>query len=117
MEHAGKKTAENKTNGPQETPDQGARSALDRLDEHSFQSLESQNQQQYGEGGKAGAGLARLASMGFEFFGVLLIFGLIGHWLDDQFGWHGIATITALLVAFIGEMYLQIKAILRKNKK
>jgi Putative F0F1-ATPase subunit Ca2+/Mg2+ transporter len=88
----------------------GAFGAMERLESHTDQRLADQ-------AAGANAGLRKFAGMGFEFLGVILVFGLIGHWLDQKYHWGGIATITAVLVGFVGEMYLQIKSIMRWGKK
>ena len=95
----------------------GAGEAFDRLEKHSVQRLNKSTDDLAAANAGMMAGFARFAAMGFEFFGVILIFGLVGHWLDDKYGFGGIATIVAVLIAFVGEMYLQIKTILRKNNK
>ncbi len=95
----------------------GASGALDRLDDHASRRLEKPSGSSAEQNASSMASFARFAAMGVEFFGVILIFGLVGHWLDDRYGFGGIATIVAVLMAFVGEMYLQIKTILRKNKQ
>ncbi|NNM84983.1 MAG: AtpZ/AtpI family protein [Phycisphaerales bacterium] len=95
----------------------GASEALDRLDDHASRRLEKPSGMSAEQNASSMASFARFAAMGVEFFGVILIFGLVGHWLDDRYGFGGIATIVAVLMAFVGEMYLQIKTILRKNKQ
>ncbi len=95
----------------------GASEALDRLDDHASRRLERPSGMSAEQNASSMASFARFAAMGVEFFGVILIFGLVGHWLDDRYGFGGIATIVAVLMAFVGEMYLQIKSILRKNKQ
>ncbi len=97
-------------------PAAGARRALQRLEEHNARQMEAERQTGASEPGRSFGGLARFTAMGFEFFGVLLIFGLIGQWLDKTFHWPDIATVVAITIAFIGEMYLQIKTLLRKKK-
>ncbi|HTV47479.1 MAG TPA: AtpZ/AtpI family protein [Phycisphaerae bacterium] len=87
-----------------------AHGAMERLETHTEERLAGQT-------AGAGGGIRKFAGMGFEFLGVILIFGLIGHWLDETYHWNGVATMTAILVGFVGEMYLQIKSIMRWGKK
>ena len=60
--------------------------------------------------------LLRLSGMGLQIAGTLMVFLLIGHWIDQTFGWNYVATITGAAVALIGSMYLLIKEALRLNK-
>ncbi len=89
--------------------DSGTHTPLDRLERHTADLIEKR--------GMGGLGLQRFALMGFEFLGVTLVFGAIGHWLDGKFGWPGYATVTCIVLAVIGELYLQIKTLLAVGKK
>lgn len=55
--------------------------------------------------------------MGVEFLAVVLIFGLIGQWIDGKFHWHGVATVVMICIAVIGDLYLQIKMLLHTDGK
>ncbi len=90
-------------------PDSVPRTPLDRLERHTADLMDKR--------GMGGFGLQRFALMGFEFLGVTLVFGGIGHWLDGKFGWPGYATVTCIVVAVLGELYLQIKTLLAAGKK
>ena len=65
---------------------------------------------------KESSQLLRLGGMGVQIAGTLIVFLLIGHWIDKACGWNYIATITAAAVALIGSLYLLIKEALRLNK-
>lgn len=41
-------------------------------------------------------------AMGFEALGLILACVYIGRWLDEKYGWNGIATATGGIVALIG---------------
>ena len=102
--------------GPKkEIPSGGAKSAMDRLEKHAEDRMHSGSS---ADGIGAGrSSLQRFAGMGFEFLAVILVFGLIGQWLDKKFQWHGIATVIAISVAAIGDLYLQIKILLKTDHK
>ncbi len=89
-----------------------ARSPLDRLEKHTAKLVASRT-----AGAAGGFGPRRFAMMGVEFLGVVLVFAWIGHWLDGKFGWPGYAAITCIVLAVIGELYLQIKMLLTAGKK
>ena len=92
----------------------GAKAAMDRLEKH------AQDQMRSGSSGGVRGGtssLRRFAGMGFEFLAVILVFGLIGQWLDKKFQWHGVATVIAVTLAAIGDLYLQIKILLKMDYK
>ncbi|MGC9258580.1 MAG: AtpZ/AtpI family protein [Phycisphaerae bacterium] len=57
-------------------------------------------------------GLWRSIMMGLEFLAVVLIFGLVGQWLDHKFRLHGVATLVMICVAVIGDLFSQIKTLL-----
>ncbi len=101
-----------------ETKKGGARSALDRLERHASEL--AGHSPASGTENKASAmrasGLRRFTSMGVEFLAVVLIFGLIGQWLDHKFQWHGVATVVMICVAVIGDLYLQIKMLLQSDQ-
>ena len=109
---------EQKSNPPQE-PLSGAKSALDRLEQHTARLMEDQRKESDGGSSRSRTsfGPRRFTLMGVEFLGVILIFALIGHWLDGKFGWPGYATVTCIILAVIGELYLQIKLLLGSEKK
>lgn len=58
----------------------------------------------------------RLIGLGFELVGVVVIFGFIGHAIDVYMHWNVAATITLVIIAFVGDMYLLIKAGMKGNK-
>lgn len=60
--------------------------------------------------------LWRLFGLGTELVGGVVVFGLIGAGLDAYFHWGHAATITLIVVAFLGGMYLLIKAALNADK-
>jgi hypothetical protein len=102
--------------GPKkEIPSGGAKSALDRLERHAEDRLRSGSSAGASGGGRSS--VRRFAEMGFEFLAVIFVFGLIGQWLDKKFQWHGVATVIAITVAAIGDLYLQIKMLLRTDSK
>ncbi len=90
----------------------GLGSPLDRLEKHTAKLVESRT-----GGSSGGFGPRRFAMMGVEFLGVVLVFAWIGHWLDGKFGWPGYAAITCIVLAVVGELYLQIKLLLTAGKK
>ncbi len=100
-----------------ETRAGGAQSAFDRLERHASElSGASSVKTGHQESPAARAsGLRRFTSMGIEFLAVVLIFGLIGQWLDKKFQWHGLATVVLICVAVIGDLYLQIKMLLKQS--
>ncbi len=101
--------------GPKkEIPSGGAQSAMNRLEKHAEDRMHSGSSNRSGAGR---GGLQRFAGMGFEFLAVILVFGLIGQWLDKKFQWHGVATVIAVSVAAIGDLYLQIKILLKTDHK
>jgi F0F1-type ATP synthase assembly protein I len=107
------KSSEKTDRQKSEPEKRGAFGAMERLESHTNKRLADQAA---GAAGSA-AGLRKFANLGFEFLGVMLVCGLVGHWLDEKYHWGGLAFITALLVGFVGEMYLQIKSIMRWGKK
>jgi hypothetical protein len=100
-----------------ETKTGGAKSALDRLERHASRLSGASSVPPSGEETPAAraSGLRRFTSMGIEFLAVVLIFGLIGQWLDHQFHWHGVATVVLICIAVIGDLYLQIKMLLQNG--
>ena len=101
-----------------ETKTGGAKSALDRLERHASNKLKAGAPVPYsGQESPAAraSGLRRFTSMGIEFLAVVLIFGLLGQWMDHTFRWHGIATVVMICVAVIGDLYLQIKMLLQQD--
>ena len=102
-----------------ETKTGGAKSALDRLERHASNKLKAGAPVPYsGQESSAAraSGLRRFTSMGIEFLAVVLIFGLLGQWMDHTFRWHGIATVVMICVAVIGDLYLQIKMLLHQDE-
>lgn len=102
-----------------ETKTGGAKSALDRLERHASNKLKAGASVpcsgQESPAARA-SGLRRFTSMGIEFLAVVLIFGLLGQWMDHTFRWHGIATVVMICVAVIGDLYLQIKMLLHQDE-
>ncbi len=96
-------------------PSGGAKSAMDRLEKHAEDRLRSGASAGGTGGGRSS--VQRFAGMGFEFLAVIFVFGLIGQWLDKKFNWHGVATVIAISVAALGDLYLQIKILLRTDSK
>ncbi|MGC9259731.1 MAG: AtpZ/AtpI family protein [Phycisphaerae bacterium] len=96
----------------------GARAAFDRLERHASELAGSSSTPAAGQNLPAlrASGLRRFTSMGVEFLAVVLIFGLIGQWVDHQFQWHGVATVVLICVAVIGDLYLQIKMLLQSDE-
>ena len=104
----------------EETKTGGAKSALERLERHASNKLKAgASVPLAGQESPAAraSGLRRFTSMGIEFLAVVLIFGLLGQWLDHTFRWHGIATVVMICVAVIGDLYLQIKMLLHQDEK
>lgn len=102
-----------------ETKTGGAKSALDRLERHASNQLKtgvSGSSSGQESPARRASGLRRFTSMGIEFLAVVLIFGLLGQWLDHTFRWHGIATVVMICVAVIGDLYLQIKMLLHQDE-
>ncbi len=103
-----------------ETKSGGAKSALDRLERHATNKLNGASSVpptgQESPAARA-SGLRRFTSMGVEFLAVVLIFGLIGQWIDGKFHWHGVATVVMICIAVIGDLYLQIKMLLHTDGK
>ena len=98
-----------------ETKSGGAKSALDRLELHATNKLTgASSEKPTGQESPASraSGLRRFTSMGIEFLAVVLIFGLVGQWLDGTFHWHGVATVVMICIAVLGDLYLQIKMLL-----
>lgn len=97
----------------------GAKSAVDRLERHASKLIQNGTSPKTGNETPAAraSSLRRFSGMGFEFLAVILIFGLVGQWLDNRFGWHGIATVVAVSIAAIGDLYLQIKMLLKDDSK
>ena len=81
--------------------------ALGRLEAH----VEKKSQEQ------GFTGWRRLAGMGFEFFGIVLICALIGMWLDQKFKLGGMGALGGVVVGVVGGAYLQIRTILQNDKK
>ena len=103
-----------------ETKSGGAKSALDRLERHASDKLNgASSARPPGQESPAAraSGLRRFTSMGVEFLAVVLIFGLIGQWIDGKFHWHGVATVVMICMAVIGDLYLQIKMLLHTDGK
>ncbi len=100
-----------------ETKTGGAKSALDRLERHASKLSSASSVQPTDQESPAAraSGLRRFTSMGIEFLAVVLIFGLIGQWLDNKFHWHGVATVVMICIAVIGDLYLQIKMLLHQD--
>ncbi|NNM87399.1 MAG: AtpZ/AtpI family protein [Phycisphaerae bacterium] len=98
-----------------ELPAGGAKSAMDRLEKHADARMRYGSSPDGVEGGASS--VRRFAGMGFEFLAVILVFGLIGQWVDKKFQWHGVATVVAVTIAAIGDLYLQIKILLKTNHK
>jgi len=58
----------------------------------------------------------RFAGIGFQFAGTVGLFAYFGYWVDQHFGWSPWGTVTLVLIAVIGNMYLLIKEALRQNR-
>lgn len=65
---------------------------------------------------KEGSSAWRFAGLGFEFAGTVGLFAYFGFWLDRHFGWAPWGTVTLVLIAVIGNMYLLIKEAMRQGK-
>lgn len=81
--------------------------ALGRLEAH----VEKKSQEQ------GFTGWRRLAGMGFEFFGIVLMCALLGMWLDEKFKLGGMGALGGIVVGVVGGAYLQIRTILQNDKK
>lgn len=100
-----------------ETKSGGAKAALDRLECHAskLSGVSSVLPASQESPAVRASGLRRFTSMGIEFLAVVLLFGLVGQWLDKKFHWHGVATVVLICIAVIGDLYLQIKMLLRQD--
>lgn len=58
----------------------------------------------------------RMAHMGLELAGAVLVFGLVGWFIDRQTGWEPWGLLSGLLIGFVGGMYLFIKEALKANR-
>jgi hypothetical protein len=57
------------------------------------------------------------AALGVQLAVTLLVFVLIGQWVDRKLGTGGIATVVAAFLGFGGTMYSLIRSLNRKNGK
>jgi F0F1-type ATP synthase assembly protein I len=57
------------------------------------------------------------AGLGIQLAVSILVFVLIGQWVDRKLGTGGLATIVAAFVGFGGTMYSLIRSLNRKNGK
>ncbi len=46
--------------------------------------------------------MAILISMGMELFGIVLVGVMVGGWLDEKYGWNRMATLSLILLGFVG---------------
>jgi hypothetical protein len=60
--------------------------------------------------------LWKWAGIGLQFGGTVVLFLLIGRWIDHHFGWNYGATLALLAVALIGNFYLLIKETMKMDK-
>jgi ATP synthase protein I len=61
-------------------------------------------------------GPMRFAGLGIQLAASLVVFVLVGHWIDRKLGTHGIVTIAAAFLGFGGTMYSLIRALNRKDR-
>jgi F0F1-type ATP synthase assembly protein I len=66
-------------------------------------------------GGGKTPGPMRYAGLGIQLAVSLLVFVLIGQWLDRKLGTKGILTVVAAFVGFGGTMYSLIRSLNRKD--
>jgi ATP synthase protein I len=57
----------------------------------------------------------RYAGLGVQLAASMIVFVLIGQWVDRKLGTGGIATIVAAFLGFGGTMYSLIRSLNRKN--
>jgi len=68
-----------------------------------------------GRGPASGPGPMRFAGLGIQLAVSLVVFVLIGRWLDGKLGTGGIATILLAFLGFGGTMYSLIRALNKKD--
>ncbi len=115
VKNSTKSSSESAGQGSQGVPDpkvnkDGSRPSagpLGRLEQHATEVSERQ----------AATGWRRMAGMGIEFFGVVLICALVGMWFDDRFKLHGLGTLGGIVIGVVGGTYLQIRTFLWVDKK
>jgi hypothetical protein len=60
--------------------------------------------------------LWKLGGLGLQFGGSVVVFLLIGRWIDSHYGWKFGATLTMIALALIGNFYLLIKETMKMDK-
>jgi F0F1-type ATP synthase assembly protein I len=57
----------------------------------------------------------RYAGLGIQLAATLLVFVLVGQWIDRRLGTGGIITVVAVLLGFAGTLYSLIRQLNRKD--
>lgn len=62
------------------------------------------------------ARLWRLGGLGVQFAGTVALFWFLGRQLDRYMGWNNRATLSLIVIAIVGSLYLLIKEAIKANR-
>ena len=66
-------------------------------------------------GGRKSPGPARYAGLGIQLAAIIVVFVLIGQWIDRRLGTEGLFTVLLAFLGFGGTMYSLIRTLNRKD--